>query len=117
MPTILNTQEEIDKTVPIDTSGDSMDVEIENKKRQETTENEMNAEMGVSQLPAACAGQRSGKEYIPLLHGQTRVLGRSPGVTWDRLRLQTQGESNQHYHWRVPCSVPRNVPSNVTVVA
>jgi len=31
MPTILNTKEETDKTVPIDTSGESMDIEIENK--------------------------------------------------------------------------------------
>ena len=31
MPTILNTKEETNKTVPIDTSGESMDVEIENK--------------------------------------------------------------------------------------
>ena len=32
MPTILNSKEETDKTVPIDTSGESMDIEIENKK-------------------------------------------------------------------------------------
>jgi len=34
MPTILNTKEETDKTVPIDTSGESMDVEI----KEETTD-------------------------------------------------------------------------------
>ena len=32
MPTILSSKEETDKTVPIDTSGESMDIEIENKK-------------------------------------------------------------------------------------
>ncbi len=37
MPTILNTKEETNKTVPIDTSGESMDVEIENKN-EETVE-------------------------------------------------------------------------------
>jgi len=31
MPTILNTKEETNKTIPIDTSGESMDIEIENK--------------------------------------------------------------------------------------
>tara|TARA_R110000803_G_scaffold108908_1_gene177240 strand:- start:337 stop:1227 length:891 start_codon:yes stop_codon:yes gene_type:complete len=32
MPTILTSKEETDKTVPIDTSGESMDIEIENKQ-------------------------------------------------------------------------------------
>ena len=44
MPTIINTQEETNKTVPIDTSGDSIDIEIENKKDMaENTEQEENS--------------------------------------------------------------------------
>ena len=44
MPTVINTQQETDKTVPIDTSGDSMDIEIKDENKEnvnqtiETTE-------------------------------------------------------------------------------
>ena len=34
MPTVLNTQQETDKTVPIDTSGDSMDIEIKDENKE-----------------------------------------------------------------------------------
>ena len=49
MPTILNTKEETDKTVPIDTSGESMDIEIENKNdenehKEEPTEEVLEVE-------------------------------------------------------------------------
>ena len=39
MPTILNTKEETDKTVPIDTSGESMDVEIKDDAKDQVEEN------------------------------------------------------------------------------
>jgi len=44
MPTVINTRQETDKTVPIDTSGDSMDIEIKDENKEnvnqtiETTE-------------------------------------------------------------------------------
>jgi len=34
MPTVINTQQETDKTVPIDTSGDSMDIEIKDENKE-----------------------------------------------------------------------------------
>jgi hypothetical protein len=38
MPTVINTQQETDKTVPIDTSGDSMDIEIKDENVDQTIE-------------------------------------------------------------------------------
>ena len=34
MPTVINTRQETDKTVPIDTSGDSMDIEIKDENKE-----------------------------------------------------------------------------------
>ena len=39
MPTVINTKEETDKTVPIDTSGESMDVEIKDDAKDQVEEN------------------------------------------------------------------------------
>ena len=44
MPTLLSTKEETDKTVPIDTSGDGVDIEIENKTDEVIEENEVQEE-------------------------------------------------------------------------
>ena len=44
MPTLLSTKEETDKTVPIDTSGNGIDIEIENKTDEVIEENEVQEE-------------------------------------------------------------------------
>ena len=57
MPTLLSTKEETDKTVPIDTSGNGIDIEIENKTDEVIEENEVQEEASTQDT------KEEGEEY------------------------------------------------------
>ena len=63
MPTILNTKEETDKTVPIDTSGESMDVEIKDDAKDQVEENTETVEENTEEVKEENKDHNEEEEY------------------------------------------------------
>lgn len=63
MPTILNTKEETDKTVPIDTSGESMDVEIKDDAKDQVEENTETVEENTEEVKEENNDHNEEEEY------------------------------------------------------